>query len=170
MDFIASIQVFLQASLGTQFSGLYLIRNGNCFNLTLMTALISYVLQTTQLKRSHQICKVLTLLLVFGMVENHFWWYVTEAYQGVWGDKTTPLEGFVTARLPCRILYIQQKGTRLGSSFFMRCKLFLSHINSVISIFCRIWFKTVSIASPKKHEKKRWETWRRWAEEIAKIG
>ena len=37
-------------------------------------------------------------------------------------------------------------------------------------LFYHIWLKTVSISSPKEHEKKRWETWRRRAEEIAFVG
>ena len=37
-------------------------------------------------------------------------------------------------------------------------------------LFYRIWLKTVSIASPKEHENKRWEKWRRRAEEIACVG
>ena len=37
-------------------------------------------------------------------------------------------------------------------------------------LFYRIWLKTVSIASPKEHENKRRETWRRRAEEIACVG
>ena len=43
-------------------------------------------------------------------------------------------------------------------------------VSHLILLFFHIWLKTLWIASPKEHEKKRWETWRSRAEEIACFG
>ena len=97
---------------------------------------------------------------------------------------------FVTSFLTLKKVHLNQKSKSLVEyitksasirvllcSIFDHCLkiLFLSVLFLIVSYyylyyFFHIWTKTLWIASPKEHEKKRWKTWRCRVEEISCLG
>ena len=94
------------------------------------------------------------------------------ADQGAWGlwvRDWPQTEIKVTRRVHLEIRF-NLRSVLLDFQSFTEKPVFECAFAHPMLLFYHIWLKTVWIASPKEHEKKRWETWRRRAEEIACVG